>query len=138
MYSSVSSQCKTYGNLFSLAKTFVKIQYSVCVCNQILKMHCFYEISAKKCWESQCGNYGNLLTNFFGKNFVNITVLLERLRRDSFSKCIAFTKFLQKKLWNIFRNFHTALWSGNYHNFYTVKVFSRNISLVVRVNFSAD
>ena len=96
MYSSVSSQCKTYGNLFSLAKTFVKIQYSVCVCNQILKMHCFHEISAKKCWESQCGNYGNLLTNFFGKNFVNITVLLERLRRDSFSKCSAFTKFFTK------------------------------------------
>ena len=28
MYSSVSSQCKNYGNLFSLSKTFVKIQYS--------------------------------------------------------------------------------------------------------------
>ena len=28
---------------------------------------------------SQCGNYGNLLSLFFGKNFVKITILLTKL-----------------------------------------------------------
>ena len=44
---------------------------------------CFYEISAH-C--AQCGNYGNLLSHFFGKNFVKITVLLLRLLNSWFDE----------------------------------------------------
>ena len=28
---------------------------------------------------AQCGNYGNLLSLFFGKNFVKVTILLTKL-----------------------------------------------------------
>ena len=38
---------------------------------------------------AQCGNYGNLVSHFFGKNFVKATVLLnkslELIRRNIFS-----------------------------------------------------
>ena len=39
----------------------------------------FHEIFAKKRVGAQCGNFGNLLSQFFDKNFVKVTVLLKKL-----------------------------------------------------------
>ena len=38
------------------------------------------------CTVSQCGNYRNLLSHFFGKNFLKLTFLLKKSLKSSFDE----------------------------------------------------
>ena len=66
--------CFLFGNLVIF---FSWNQYYQC-------KRCFHEIFTKKWWDAQCGNYGNLLSRIFGKNFVKVTVLLRKLLKSWF------------------------------------------------------
>ena len=63
-------------------------------------MCCFHEILPKNAWATQCGIYKNLLSRFFGKNFVKVTVLLKKLLNKWFDEI-----FFQ---WVNFRDFQSV------------------------------
>jgi len=59
--------------LFREINFIVKLYIRSCLHGNVSK-HCDTKISC-----AQCGNYGNLLSLFFGNNFVEITILLTKL-----------------------------------------------------------
>ena len=59
---------------------------------------------------SHCGNYGNSLSRFYGKNFVKITFLLNKLLKNWFHEI-----FFR---WERIFRFSTLCWSRSHSNFY--------------------
>ena len=55
--------------------------------------------SQKTCtvMDTQCGNYRNLLSHFFGKNFVKPSLLLKKLLKSSFYNTTACTVWKNEK-----------------------------------------
>ena len=64
LYSDLSSKTVTFTKF--LSQKYVRERISVSV---VLFPHCT---------ASQCGNYGNLFSSILGKNFVKVTVLLDK------------------------------------------------------------
>ena len=67
-YEKFSSTKKIFRQIKSLVISLVKRYFH----------EIFAKLYAAQC-TAQCGNYGNLLSLFFGKNFVKIMILLTKL-----------------------------------------------------------
>ena len=100
--------------------------------------------SQKTCtvMDTQCGNYRNLLSHFFGKNFVKPSLLLKKLLKSSFYNTTACTVWKNEKfsftekifrqsnsLVNtlISRNFCQKSVRENSRNFHTVRCAVINV-----------
>ena len=97
-------------------------------------------------WRAQCGNYGILVSHFFGKNFVKATVLLYKSLKSWFDKIF----FWQDTVWK-FANFSPTNFCKNSVKLtfslksYTINQFDENflqwgkiseITTLWTVNFS--
>ena len=52
----------------------------------ILQLHGCLLLGDNSVEKSQCGNYGNSLSRIFGKNFVKVTVLLNKVLKSWFDE----------------------------------------------------
>ena len=105
--------------------------------------------------DPQFGDYGNVLSHFFDKNFVKLTFLLKKILKSRFDEKMFGSEFFHTVVWKnekfsltektfrqinylvislvkplLSRNFCEKSVRENFCNFHTVSVFRKNKSLL--------
>ena len=95
--------------VFSLVNTLLSRNF--CQISVTVNFRNFHTVSEFQC--AQCGNYGNSLSHYFGKNFVKVTYLLKKILKSWFDEI-----FFQ---WERISRFSTLWWCGNFWNLLSLR-----------------